>query len=213
MTRFSPTNTTNLREVADQIVRHLDRVSAKNGHDVSGELRVAAGNGRESGRWTKDGSVSGDIPEITVRGRPPLTDDQIAAIVFNETRALHGPDLHKARVEMAATIINADEETGGSRVGYKTAPAIIQAKLTPEEEKVLQKIEAAVAEARALKDSGNDLTHYATNFDTPRIETMKPLRPTFTIESDYRNFWDSNEKRPKKIRIWQNPDAKRHRPK
>src|SRR5581483_11024112 len=107
MTAFRRSKSTDLRDIADSIVQHLDRISAekpKNGHDVSDQPRVPAGNGDESGRWTKEseGAPVG-MEEITIHGRPPLTDDQIAAIIFNETRALHGPDLHKARVDMAAT--------------------------------------------------------------------------------------------------------------
>jgi hypothetical protein len=51
-----------LHDVADTIAAQLDREDAARGgrlgHDVSGELRVLAGNGRESGRWTRGGGTA-----------------------------------------------------------------------------------------------------------------------------------------------------------
>lgn len=48
-------------------------------------------------------------PVADQSGVTPLTPDQIAAIIFNESRALRGGDaLDQARTAMAATILNAD---------------------------------------------------------------------------------------------------------
>jgi hypothetical protein len=60
MTRFRRSNSSDLRDVADGIVRHLDGVSDRSshngtGHDVFDQPRVPAGNGRESGQWTPEG--------------------------------------------------------------------------------------------------------------------------------------------------------------
>lgn len=72
MTAFRRSNSTDLREIADGIVRHLDRVpagaSGSSGHDVSNEPLGAAGNAEYSGRWTK-GSAPGEMEEITISGR------------------------------------------------------------------------------------------------------------------------------------------------
>ncbi|MGZ5165756.1 MAG: hypothetical protein ACXWCQ_35120, partial [Burkholderiales bacterium] len=67
-------------------------------------------------------------------------------------------------------------------------------------------------------DAGEDPTHYSTNFDLPpEVDeaklARKPLSPSYTLQSQYRTFWDSNERTPKSIRIYNNPAAKKHRPK
>jgi hypothetical protein len=90
----------------------------------------------------------------------PLSDSQIANIIFNETRSLSGATIQRARTNIAHTIINADS-AGGSRP--RTAPAVASVPST--EAAVHARCVHAVQLARQEKLQGIDPTNGARNFN------------------------------------------------
>ncbi|MGH6876188.1 MAG: RHS repeat domain-containing protein, partial [Rhizomicrobium sp.] len=77
---------------------------------ITATFAYAAGAAERNAQNTTVNMCEGSVPPD-----PPLTQDQIAAIVFNETQSLSGSDLSLVRLEIADTIINADEAWGDER--------------------------------------------------------------------------------------------------
>ena len=100
----------------------------------------------------------------------PLSDVQIANIIFNETRSLSGQNIQKARINIAHTIINASS-VAGSRP--RTGPAL--AHVPPAEKAGYAACLQAVQFARQERLRGNDPTNGAQNFNF----RQNPSRATF----------------------------------
>jgi hypothetical protein len=83
-----------------------------------------------------------------------LTDEQIANIIFNETRSLSGEKIAEARKNIAHTILNA---LALSDKRPKTAPA--EAHVPKQESETYQHCTAAVAAAKKEAVNKIDPTH------------------------------------------------------
>lgn len=90
----------------------------------------------------------------------PLSDAQIAAVVFNETRSLSGNDIQRARANVAHTIVNADSSSGGRP---RSAPTT--ANVPAVEQSAYADCLAAVQLMRREKAQGTDPTNGAKNFN------------------------------------------------
>lgn len=95
-----------------------------------------------------------------------LLDADKAAIIFNETRSLSGPNLQKAREFLAHAITNADERWGADRYKYAgSAPATIPGGVPNAEVDAYRSALDAVAAAKAQRAQGIDPTNGALNFN------------------------------------------------
>ncbi|MBV8534942.1 MAG: hypothetical protein JO128_05085 [Alphaproteobacteria bacterium] len=96
-----------------------------------------------------------------------LTPDQIAAIIFNESRALRGGDaLDQARTAMAATIMNAQRTWGANRSKHAgTAPDVLPPNISTAEQADLRDILESVRRAQELQAQGQDPAGGATNYN------------------------------------------------
>ena len=90
----------------------------------------------------------------------PLTDTQVAAIVFNETRSLSGPGIERARTNIAHTAFNAEAK---SLRRPKSAPT--SARVPKQESDIYAACAQAVAAAKKERADGKDPTSGATNFN------------------------------------------------
>jgi hypothetical protein len=86
-----------------------------------------------------------------------LTDTEIAAIVYNETRSLSGPGIDQARANIAHAVINADE-TYGPRRHRLAGTASAKASVPKVEQSIYEASAASVARARAERARGIDPT-------------------------------------------------------
>lgn len=89
-----------------------------------------------------------------------LTDDQIANVIFNETRSLSGVGIDEARKNIAHSIINAQAATGKRP---KTGPVV--AHVPEQESDTYESCQSAVSAARDDKKKNVDPTGGATNFN------------------------------------------------
>jgi hypothetical protein len=89
-----------------------------------------------------------------------LTDDQMANIVFNETRSLSGEKIAEARKNVAHSIINAQAVVG---TRPKTGPTV--AHVPKQESDIYAACVTAVADAREDRKNKLDPTSGATNFN------------------------------------------------
>jgi hypothetical protein len=89
-----------------------------------------------------------------------LTDQQMANIVFNETRSLSGDAISDARKNIAHTLINAQLKPGRRP---ETGPTV--AHIPKQESDAYQACVAAVAAAREERKNQIDPTKGATNFN------------------------------------------------
>jgi hypothetical protein len=88
-----------------------------------------------------------------------MTNDEIAAVIFNETRSLSGENIFQARVNIAHAILNG--ESSGKR--DKAAPTTAK---VPEVEKVVyDNCLSAVSTMRVNAENKIDPTDGATNFN------------------------------------------------
>jgi hypothetical protein len=95
-----------------------------------------------------------------------LSDDEKAAIIFNETRSLSGSDIHTAREYLAHALSNADETWGGDRAKYAgSAPSVIPHGVPEVEGARYQSAVDAVAAAKSQRANGVDPTQGALNFN------------------------------------------------
>lgn len=90
----------------------------------------------------------------------PLTDKEIANIIFNETRSLSGAKVVDARKNIAHSIWNAQANSGGRP---KTGPT--SAKVPKQEGDAYDQCTNAVVAARLDRAKGVDPTSGATNFN------------------------------------------------
>ncbi len=89
-----------------------------------------------------------------------LTDQQMANIIFNETRSLSGEGIAEARKNIAHSIINA---LANSRSRPKTGPST--AHVPKQESAIMEACVAAVAAAKAERLQKLEPTQGATNFN------------------------------------------------
>ena len=100
-----------------------------------------------------------------------LTDEQIANIIFNETRSLSGKRVAEARVNIAQAIINGDEALGDKRPITAPTTAIV-----PEVERaIIEACRAAVRTAREQRAKGTDPTKGARNFNFRNNDSRAPF--------------------------------------
>ena len=101
-----------------------------------------------------------------------LSDDEIANIIFNETRSFRGKQVGRARLNIAHAIINGDEKLGSGRPA--TGPTV--ATVPKVEQGTYQMCTAAVQDARAQRAQGNDPTNGATYFNFRNGPSTKPFQ-------------------------------------
>ena len=89
-----------------------------------------------------------------------LTDQQVASIIFNETRSLSGDDIAQVRKSIAYSIINAQASTG---CRPETGPTV--AHVPKQETEIYTACTEAVTAAHAERAKGADPTRGATNFN------------------------------------------------
>jgi hypothetical protein len=95
-----------------------------------------------------------------------LSDADKAAIIFNETRSLSGPDMQRAREYLAHAINNADETWGSDRFKHAgSAPTTIPGGVPKVEAGTYQSAMDAVAAAKEQRAKGVDPTNGALNFN------------------------------------------------
>ncbi len=100
-----------------------------------------------------------------------LTDEQIANIIYNETRSLSGENIAQSRENIAQAIINGDEALGDKRP--ITAPTT--ANVPSNEQQTYQACRDAVESARRARSSGNDPTRGAMNFNFRNNDSTAPF--------------------------------------
>jgi hypothetical protein len=88
-----------------------------------------------------------------------MTDTEIAAIIFNETRSLSGDKIQEARVNIAHAVYNGDKLPKRPISGSTTA------KVPKVEQKIYDMCVSAVAEMRLNISKNTDPTDGATNFN------------------------------------------------
>lgn len=111
---------------------------------------------------------------IRLGDRAALSDKDIAAIIFNETRSFSGPDVQRAREHLAHAIMNADETWGTDR-GRDAKSAPTSANPPKVELPTYQSSIDAVASARAQRLKGVDPTSGALNFRFTTTPTREPF--------------------------------------
>jgi hypothetical protein len=122
---------------------------------------------------------------VDTQGQPPptpirrgekaiLSDEEYAAIVFNETRSLSGSDVAGARQQIAHALMNADETWGPKRGVYARTAASVAMPPEVEQDTYRAAVEA-VAEAKRQRSSGSDPTGGAVFFRF----TTEPTKEAF----------------------------------
>jgi len=122
-----------------------------------------------------------------------LTNDQIANIIFNETRSLSGGNIEKGRTDMAQAIINGDEAQDAGK-GRRPATAPTTAKIPPAEQKTSKVCKAAVNEARAQREKGIDPTNGAMHFNLRPDDSTAPFQgnPIRTHDGPFNNSYPTS---------------------
>jgi hypothetical protein len=93
----------------------------------------------------------------------PLTDAQIANVLFNETRSLSGPSIQQARINIAHAIVNGDGASGNRP---RTGPT--SAHVPASEATVYAQCVQAVRQMRDQQVRSVDPTSGARNFNFRR---------------------------------------------
>ncbi|MDC8013016.1 RHS repeat-associated core domain-containing protein [Tahibacter soli] len=138
-----------------------------------------------TGRWTaKDpvGFGGGQVNLYAYAGNDPvnlfdpggyrLSWNQVANIVFNETRSLDGPGIDQARKDVAHAVINGDEQFGNARPQTSTT----RARVPREERDVYEQCKSATIDAFIDEYMGIDPTNDATHFNMRRNDSRKPFQ-------------------------------------
>jgi hypothetical protein len=131
----------------------------------------------------------GARPEPIRRGdKAVLTDDQIANIIFNETRSLSGEGIQAARERIAHAVINGDEAAGSARPGSApTAASVPQV-----EAGAYKSAQDAVAAARTQRANGVDPTDGATHFNFRKNDWRGNFLRDYSIHTQSGPFSNSN---------------------
>lgn len=124
-------------------------------------------------------------------GKAILSDEEIAGIIFNETRSLSGADLQQARTNLAHAVMNGDEALGQRRP--KTAPSKVT---VPEAEReAFEASKAAVVEARRQRAAGVDPTNGGIHFNLRGQPSTNPFMgyPLQTQTGPFKNSYPSKD--------------------
>jgi hypothetical protein len=100
-------------------------------------------------------------PPISNGSNAQLSDQQVAAVVFNETRSLSGDQVGRARQMVAHAVINGDEKLGARR----PLTAGTSARVPDVEARTMRQSGSAVAAARAQRELGFDPTNGSIHFN------------------------------------------------
>jgi len=90
------------------------------------------------------------------------TPDDFAAVIFNEHRSAHGPELDDSIAAMSHVLLN--RVSAGKPLRYGTAPAKIPEKISNYERQFLEKARRAVKQALKERARGIDPTNGALYF-------------------------------------------------
>jgi hypothetical protein len=88
-----------------------------------------------------------------------LTDTEIAAIIFNETRSLSGASISEARINIAHVVVNGEKLSSRPITGPTTA------KVPDVEKPIYESCVSAVSAMRLNVSAGTDPTNGATHFN------------------------------------------------
>lgn len=108
-----------------------------------------------------------------------LTDEQIANILFNETRSFGGPELDQARYNAAQAIINGDNALGEGRP--MSAPMTVT--VPPQEQKAYQACMEAAIQAKTDNMNGIDPTQGAMHFNFRNNNSTSPFMGSYPIST------------------------------
>ena len=95
-----------------------------------------------------------------------MTNEEIAAVIFNETRSLSGEGIFDARVNIAHAIVN------GEATGKRDKAAPTTAKVPEVEKTVYDNCASAVVTMRLNVGNKHDPTDGATNFNFRKNDWM-----------------------------------------
>jgi len=97
-------------------------------------------------------------PDLSVPNSSPTPED-LAAVIFNEHRSAHGPDLDASVPALAHVLLN--RMSAGLLFGRGTARATPPERISDYERQFLEKAQRAVYQALAERARGIDPTHGA----------------------------------------------------
>jgi hypothetical protein len=97
-----------------------------------------------------------------------LTNDQVAAIIYNETQSVYGPGIDEARYDLAQAIMNGD----ASSHPQQTAPDTLPQRY---DQSVYRSCAAAASLASSDRGLGLDPTNGAKNFNLRNTNSTKPF--------------------------------------
>lgn len=99
-----------------------------------------------------------------------LSDTEIAKIIFNETRSLSGPNIDRARANIAHAVINGDNNPP------RPISAPTTANVPAAEQAVYQGCMAAVVTARGENSNGQDPTNGGVHFNFRADSSKGPFQ-------------------------------------
>jgi len=107
-------------------------------------------------------------PDLPIPDSSPSPDD-LAAIIFNEHRSAHGPELDDSIAAMAHVLLY--RMSAGIPFGKGTAAATLPERISDDERRFLEKAQKATNQALAERARGIDPTHGAIFW---RHQTVDP---------------------------------------
>ncbi|NYE30397.1 RHS repeat-associated protein, partial [Rhodanobacter sp. K2T2] len=134
----------------------------------------------------------GDNPLTGVDPFGLLTEQQIAAIVFNETRSLSGSNILQARIDVASAVINGSNAYGDNG-RPKTASDV--ANVPSAEESAYQNSLEATKTALCENKNGQDPTDGATHFNLRPNDSTGPFfgSPLSTQSGPFNNSFPTSD--------------------
>ncbi|MGH7022819.1 MAG: RHS repeat-associated core domain-containing protein, partial [Caulobacteraceae bacterium] len=135
------------------------------------QLAVATPGGPPAASAANASSAKTPAP-ISRGSHSVLNDRQVRAIVFNETRSLHGPAIAAARGAIANVVINGDEELGTGRPITARATASVQ----ESERDIYDASTQAVRQARQERAGGFDPTGGSLHFNLRPNNSIGPFQ-------------------------------------
>ena len=104
-----------------------------------------------------------------------LSDEEIANIVFNETRSISGDGIDEARKEVAHAIINGDSRESSGK-GKRPKTAGTKVKIQKSEQKIYDQCKDATEDARVDVMNSVDPTNGAIHFNLRDDDNVKPFQ-------------------------------------